>query len=400
MRAGGRGPALTALRDRVAQAYGPRFSAGRDEPDPTRAARAGSRGPGFSDRYRDGITALWPSRSSETPALSRAGQLCWRRRRMGPPSSPPGSSAIATLSDALEASLIRLLHSSRPDWGSPPRRHGPSRRARPEPRGRAAGSSSTPSPGTPVVIPPQEVARRPSDDARAPRGGDRRLRDQPRPAWAPAPGDTEGFRKPRSRPSRPPAIACSRSRAPSAAGAPAHAPRTGRAVAGAPSGLLVPAVDTGRSPTPPLEQGNARRHDAKLRDLYGYNVVTRNCVTEIFRTIDAALVLGRPTGAEAREESVRRLGGHVEVEGRSASFRPRRRRGPRRLYRLGDHRAPVLPPRGAGADVSPGEPPPRLSAESNTLTSTLYQRNPDDSAFLFFTDDALPLAPSRALSIS
>jgi hypothetical protein len=31
--------------------------------------------------------------------------------------------------------------------------------------------------------------------------------------------------------------------------------------------------------------------------------------------------------------------------------------------------------------------------ESNTVTSTLYRRNPDDSAFLFFTDDAGPVRP-------
>jgi hypothetical protein len=31
--------------------------------------------------------------------------------------------------------------------------------------------------------------------------------------------------------------------------------------------------------------------------------------------------------------------------------------------------------------------------ESNTLTSTLYRRAPDDSAFLFFTDDAIPARP-------
>ena len=31
--------------------------------------------------------------------------------------------------------------------------------------------------------------------------------------------------------------------------------------------------------------------------------------------------------------------------------------------------------------------------ESNTLTSTLYRRNPADSAFLFFTDDTIVLRP-------
>ena len=31
--------------------------------------------------------------------------------------------------------------------------------------------------------------------------------------------------------------------------------------------------------------------------------------------------------------------------------------------------------------------------ESNVLTSTIYRRNPDDSVFLFFTDDAVPPRP-------
>ena len=31
--------------------------------------------------------------------------------------------------------------------------------------------------------------------------------------------------------------------------------------------------------------------------------------------------------------------------------------------------------------------------ESNTLTSTLYRREPDDSAFLFFTDDTIAARP-------
>ena len=34
-----------------------------------------------------------------------------------------------------------------------------------------------------------------------------------------------------------------------------------------------------------------------------------------------------------------------------------------------------------------------LARESNTLTSTLYEPPPDDSAFLFFTDDAVAARP-------
>src|SRR5262249_53311532 len=57
-------------------------------------------------------------------------------------------------------------------------------------------------------------------------------------------------------------------------------------------------------------------YESELRRLYGYNVVTRNCVTEIFRTIDAALAatLSTPDADAIRHESTRRLGGYVEVD--------------------------------------------------------------------------------------
>jgi hypothetical protein len=139
-------------------------------------------------------------------------------------------------------------------------------------------------------------------------------------------------------------------------------------------------------------------YESELRRLYGYNVVTRNCVTEIFRTIDAALAAALPD-ADAdtiQRESIRRLGGYVDFE----------------------HRLTFIPAASAmavGDTYAVAEtievPSYRLAAlarmyrrnnaarvylrESNTLTSTLYQRNPADSAFLFFTDDVVP--PIRPL---
>jgi hypothetical protein len=64
----------------------------------------------------------------------------------------------------------------------------------------------------------------------------------------------------------------------------------------------------------------AREHEdayeSELRRLYGYDVVTRNCVTEIFRTIDAAFAsrLQDTDADRIRLESTRRLGGYVEVD--------------------------------------------------------------------------------------
>ena len=78
--------------------------------------------------------------------------------------------------------------------------------------------------------------------------------------------------------------------------------------------LVVPAVE-GDALAAALAAATAREtaHEAELRRRYGYNVVTRNCVTEIFRTIDAAFAAAAPAGADVREESARRLGGHVDA---------------------------------------------------------------------------------------
>jgi hypothetical protein len=65
-----------------------------------------------------------------------------------------------------------------------------------------------------------------------------------------------------------------------------------------------------------LALARAREADSatRLQRLYGYQLVTRNCVTEIFREIDRALA-GPARGAEAdraaRAESRQRLGGHL-----------------------------------------------------------------------------------------
>jgi hypothetical protein len=159
--------------------------------------------------------------------------------------------------------------------------------------------------------------------------------------------------------------------------------------------LVVPAVDTeALAAAAGLARGREEAHEAKLRDLYGYNVVTRNCVTEIFRTIDAALVSKQPTSTDAKEESIRRLGGHVDVAG-TLNFIPaaadeavRAAYAVSETIELPSYRLARL------AQMYRRENPLRVYLrESNTLTSTLYQRNPDDSAFLFFTDDALPARP-------
>lgn len=46
-----------------------------------------------------------------------------------------------------------------------------------------------------------------------------------------------------------------------------------------------------------------------------------------------------------------------------------------------------------GISRNRGSVVPLRAGSANTVTSTFYQRNPDDSAVLFFTEDALPARP-------
>ena len=128
-----------------------------------------------------------------------------------------------------------------------------------------------------------------------------------------------------------------------------------------------------------------RIHAKRMRDIFGYHLITHNCVSEIFATIDAEL---------GRVESERQLGGYVRSAG-SLNFVPRL-----------SYRAVVKAYEPAEVGEVSSYRRSRLEAmyarendlkvylrESNTLSSTIYRRNGRDSFFLFFTDDALPARP-------
>jgi hypothetical protein len=147
-------------------------------------------------------------------------------------------------------------------------------------------------------------------------------------------------------------------------------------------------------------RSRARAFADGLSQLYSYNLITRNCVSEIFATIDAAFarlpaVQARVSGAAGmtvpeavRLESRQRLGGFVETRG-TLNFIPfvsaatveaqyavagRAERPSYRALRL--------------ADLRSREGSWRVAwRESNTLTSTIYFPDRNDSTFLFFTDD-------------
>jgi hypothetical protein len=148
-----------------------------------------------------------------------------------------------------------------------------------------------------------------------------------------------------------------------------------------------------------LAEATARERalTARLRRLYGYNLFTKNCVSEIFRNIGIAFETtgsaGRPapgSGGEIQAESSRRLGGYVPFEG-SLTFIPFvSARAVNDAYRVSERIE--IPSYRKARLAEMYERESRIAVylrESNTLTSTLYERSPGDSFFLLFTDDAV-----------
>ena len=148
-----------------------------------------------------------------------------------------------------------------------------------------------------------------------------------------------------------------------------------------------------------LEREETTRRE-KLVATYDYDLLTRNCVSEIFVEIDRALEKkAEPDlSSEAREAAVERLavehlGGHVPPN-RGFEFIP---------FVAADAVDEEL--RVDGVEVSYSYRRARVAErtesegfvaalrESNVLTSTVYRRNVEDSAFLFFTDDAFFARP-------
>jgi hypothetical protein len=163
------------------------------------------------------------------------------------------------------------------------------------------------------------------------------------------------------------------------------------------SDLPLPELD-GATLARKLEAARAaeREYTDLLLRLYPYNLVRRNCVTELFATINRALEQSAATPpsatatprAIARKESEKRLGGFIDpsqglifVPFISAEGVNSRYRVVSRTDRL-SHRRRLL------EEMKKRESTLLVFLrESNTLTSTIYRPAPGDSLFLFFTDD-------------
>jgi hypothetical protein len=149
----------------------------------------------------------------------------------------------------------------------------------------------------------------------------------------------------------------------------------------------------------------ARESSAVLRAAldarYPYALLSRNCATELFATVEAALaeapgVRGRAPGV-SREAAIEaasraRLGGHVDGR-RGLAFVPAASAGAvEGAYTVTERVAWPSWRELRLAEMRREEPALLVSLrESNTWSATIYERDPADSRFLFFAEDA-PLA--------
>ncbi len=417
-------PALDGFRRRVAAALGEGFLAGartriardldalRPDPDdaplrPIAADRPPAASYALSQRYRDGVTLLAALAVVEGARPLRDGSLVGAGG-MGPRLDGGDLELIDRLAVAQEASLLRLLRSARPDRGFPLLVGMARLVALDESRRSGRWQFVDSLPANVTVIRGARLARYPDlahgllaearDDFEAAR------------ATLRAPGDAGG-RFPEGDWAALEAAGGHFQRVLGSVHERRDLPFAGAAPLPSRSAVLrQPRLAALGTDELRASLGAARRreewHAEALERLYGYEVFTKNCVTEIFDTIDAAFARAVTEAAtrdgvslsraeleeRVAEESVRRLGGHVEG---APNFLPAAAAiAVERAWRVDErveipsHRRSML------ARMYEQQNFLRVFLrESNTLTSTLYRWTQDDSTFLFFTDDALVPRP-------
>jgi hypothetical protein len=117
------------------------------------------------------------------------------------------------------------------------------------------------------------------------------------------------------------------------------------------------------------------RHRTAVNDGYRYRLITRNCVTELVRELDTALLALDPSRPIPFIPAASALAVRDRY-GVSTTFEisSRRKAAVARLYDIENAARVFL-------------------RESNALTSTIYRRNERDSIFIFFTDDTVAVRP-------
>jgi len=402
---------VLALRDRIAAAHGPDFLKHRLEDvrrelerldlldiEPPSLDVSAERAPapayGFAQRYKD---ALLAERALEVLHGGRGLRLgSYMETSYAEVTLRDGEQEVVeNLAEALAASLVRLARSERPDWGS----------AFMIGLARLAALEKTSQSGSWVFLDAfvvdasrltqDRLARRPELSQALVREGHADF-ERARAHLVLAQGTDTGFHEiafaeleasgnrlvEALRAARDGGdLRLSRGRQPPARGARV-------------TDLVIPArVHEGLDERLRLALSRETEYVARLQGLYGYQLLTRNCVTEIFREIDLAFARGSGTSAVARRESQRRLGGHLEMKG--LRFIPAvSADAVAETYAVSERLAIPSYRQARLARFYREESPLRVFLrESNTLTSTLYRRNPEDSYFLFFTDDTIVARP-------
>jgi hypothetical protein len=124
-----------------------------------------------------------------------------------------------------------------------------------------------------------------------------------------------------------------------------------------------------------------------LRRLHGYNIVTQNCSTAIFETINDAFDDSRTIVHE-------QLGGYVDSRNSLAFVPFISANQVNDRYRISGRESYSSYRRLRLREMKERELPALVAVrESNTFTAESYRRNANDSFFVFFTDDTVLLRP-------
>ncbi|MEI6335111.1 MAG: hypothetical protein WCS87_11150 [Methylococcaceae bacterium] len=137
----------------------------------------------------------------------------------------------------------------------------------------------------------------------------------------------------------------------------------------------------------------------ELAQRYQYNLLTRNCVTELFRTLDQALLSKNKVENDPAKqveflikESKQRLGGTISGTYNFIPFVSFQ--SVQENYKVSSNTV-LNAYRGQQLEKLYAKNNGLMVAlrESNIFSSTVYTYNPDDAFFVFFTDDSLVLRP-------
>ena len=137
----------------------------------------------------------------------------------------------------------------------------------------------------------------------------------------------------------------------------------------------------------------------ELVQRYQYNLITRNCVTELFRTLDQALLSQNKVDNDPAKqvellikESRQRLGGTISGTYNFIPFVSYQ--SVQENYKVTSNTV-LNAYRGQQLEKLYAKNNGLMVAlrESNIFSSTVYTYNPDDAFFVFFTDDSLALRP-------